>query len=164
MTKTILAFIAVLGAGSGAVAASAAPAPSTASAVRALETARDVGRPYDIERDRHRGRGVWEVDVAPRTELTISADGKRIVRRRAIERSDDAARVGDAKIGLAAAVRSAQRRASGRLSEAELDREHGRLLWTATFERGETETETETEVDVDAATGAVLRVHTERDD
>jgi uncharacterized membrane protein YkoI len=166
-----------LAAGAAAIVGIAAvPGPATSSptateaahgvsaAVRALHTARDSGRPYDLERDRHRGRRVWEVDVTSRSgppkELKISADGKRVVHRKTIHDSDDAARVRDAKVGFATAVRTAAKRASGRLTEAELDREHGRLVWSATFERGATETD----VDVDARTGKVVRVRSEHDD
>ena len=53
-----------------------------------------------------------------------------------------------------------RRARQGRLSEAELDRERGRLVWSVTFERGATETE----VEVDARTGKVVRVQSERDD
>lgn len=134
------------------------------AAVRAVHTARESGRPYDLERDRFRGDRVWEIDVSPRSgaprELKISADGRRVVDRKRTDRSDDAARVRDVKVGFAKALRKAATRAEGRLTDAELDREHGRLVWSATFERGATETD----VDVDARTGAVVRVRTEHDD
>ena len=134
------------------------------AAVRAVHTARDSGRPYDLERDRFRGNPVWEVDVSRRSgsprELKISADGRRVVHRKRTDWSDDAERVRDVKIGFAKALRTAATRANGRLTDAELDREQGRLVWSATFERGATETE----VDVDAMTGAVVRVRSEHDD
>jgi hypothetical protein len=137
---------------------------NVAPAVRAVQTARESGRPYDLERDRYHGNRVWEVDVSRRSgaprELKISADGRRVVHRKRTDWSDDAERVRDVKIGFTKALRTAATRADGRLTDAELDREQGRLVWSATFERGATETE----VDVDATTGAVVRVRTEHDD
>jgi uncharacterized membrane protein YkoI len=168
-TPAFLSAVAILGASAVAVPAMSAPSSSSSAtgvsaAVRALHTARDTGRPYDLERDRYRGRRVWEVDVAPRSgaakELKISANGKRVVHRKTVRDSADARRVRKAKVSFAAALRTAAKRASGRLTEAELDRERGRLVWSATFERGNIETD----VDVDAKTGKVVRVHSEHDD
>ena len=168
-TPAIVGAVAVLGATAVAVPAISSPAASSSasgvsSAVRALHTARDSGRPYDLERDRYRGRGVWEVDVAPSSgspkQLKITRNGKRVVHKKRIHDSRDAARVRNVKVGFARALRTAAKHASGRLTEAELDREHGRLVWSATFERGDIETD----VDVDANTGKVVRVHSEHDD
>jgi uncharacterized membrane protein YkoI len=159
MTKKIVAIAtatAIAVAGGVAVASAAKPAPGTGSALRALDTASDVGRPYDLERERRK----WEIDVTPHTELTISSGGRRIVGRKSAGASDDASRARDASVSMAAAVRTADRRATGRLEGAELDRERGRLVWSVDFERGSLETE----VEVDAKSGDVVRVTKERDD
>ena len=63
-----------------------------------------------------------------------------------------------ARISLARAIRIADRRATGRLDEAEIDREDGRLVWELQFERGDLETD----VTVHARSGRVLEV--DRDD
>jgi uncharacterized membrane protein YkoI len=177
ITRPLAIVVAVAALGAAGVitfAESQAASPSaraasagTGSAVKALRTAAKAaaGRPYDLERDRHRGRRVWEVDVAKRagraSELVISADGTRVVKRHRTHRSDDAAKARRASIGLAKALRTASRRASGTLTEADIDRTRGgRLVWSVTFERGQIETE----VDVDARSGKVVRVQTEHDD
>jgi len=176
MTKHIAiattAILGTLGAGGAAIAIAAsnpgadASATGVGNAVKAARTAagEGSGRPYDIERDRQRGNAVWEVDVTSgsgrSTELVVSADGKKIVRRGTSRRSDDANLAGDAKVSLATALRTAGGRASGKLEDADIDREGGRLVWTATFERRGSETE----VLVNAKTGKVVDVITERED
>jgi uncharacterized membrane protein YkoI len=138
------------------------------SARRAVSTAHEAvrhGRPYDLERDRHRGAAVWEVKVATRSgrpyELLVSDNGRKIVdRRRDDDRSDDARRARHAKVGLRRALGIASRHSSAPLSDAEIDRHRGRIVWTASFERGRTETE----VIVDARTGRVLDVRHETDE
>ncbi|HWK27382.1 MAG TPA: PepSY domain-containing protein [Solirubrobacter sp.] len=143
--------LAILAAGAVALPATAHAASSSSSdAARAVETAsRGVNaKPYDLDRERNR----WEVQFADGTERHVSLDGRRVLRTR---RDDDrSSRVSQAKIGLADAIRRAARRASGTVTEADLDRERGKLVWSVTFERGDRETE----VDVDIRSGRVLRV------
>ncbi len=107
---------------------------------------------------------MWEIDVVSGSgrakELHVSADGTKIVRTGKARRSDDAALARQATVSLATALRTADGRASGSLDGAEIDREAGRLVWTASFERRGSETE----VEVDAKSGKVLDVRTERED
>jgi uncharacterized membrane protein YkoI len=145
----------VLGAESDAAASG-----SAADARKAIATARAAtgGAPaYDIESERRRGASVWEVKVATgggtAVEVDVSADGRRVVHRHSLAKRDSEARlVGSAKVSLAAAVRIADAHATGPLDEAELDREHGKLVWSVSFGSGAAEVE----VEVDAASGAVL--------
>jgi uncharacterized membrane protein YkoI len=134
-------------------------------AVRTARRAAGYGRPYDIERDRHRGARVWEVKVASGTarpyEILVSRNGRKVIgRHRDDHRSDDARKAQRAKIGLSRALRIAGRHGSGAFTDAEIDRHRGRLVWTATFERGRTETE----VALDASTGRVVDVRRDTDD
>lgn len=132
-------------------------------AVRALKTAgKQVknGRPYDLESDRFRGKSVWEVKVASGRsrpyEFYISANGKTIVRRsRERKLGDDVPKVLQAKVTLARALRTAAKHAGGgRLSEGEIDRDRGKIVWTVTFERSG---DAEVEVILDAKTGRLIR-------
>lgn len=159
--------------GSASVSATAHAAASTtrvSAARRALATARKAvrhGRPYDLERDRFRGKSVWEVNVASGSqrpyEVLVSANGRKVVHRhRDDHRSDDATKGRHAKVGFRRALRIAARRGSGALSEAEIDRDRsGRIVWTATFKRSGG---AETEVAVDARTAKVVSVRHESDD
>jgi uncharacterized membrane protein YkoI len=143
----------------------AAPAGGAAEARQAIGTARAAthGAPaYDIESERRRGASVWEVKLATgggrAVEVDVSADGRRVVHRHALAKRDDEARlVGSAKVTLAAALRTADAHASGPFDEAELDREHGSLVWSVSFGTGADEVE----IEVDARSGAV--VGTDRD-
>lgn len=160
------------GSESGATAGPAAAAPAGASsartsqAVRAIRTAdRQVsrGRPYDLETERYRGRRVWEVKVAAGKRrpyrFYVSADGRTIVRRSRARRDDDARRARKAKTSLGRALRTADRRAAGRLDEAEIDRTRaGTIVWSVTFERSR---DRDTEVTINARTGNVIRVETD---
>lgn len=150
--------------GSGTAARTAAS--DVRAAVLALRTAeRRVrnGAPYDLESDRYRGLRVWEIDVAvPRErphELLVSLDGRRVVRHSRKRPSVDAVRAQQATVRLAEALRTAARRAEGRLVEAEIDRlRGGRIVWKVTFERSGGR---ELEVSVDARTGRVVRLESD---
>ncbi len=146
----------------------AASATRVDRAVRALHTARRKvarGRPYDLESERYRGEQVWEIKVAKGQrrphKLYVSADGRTIRRHtRARHRGDDAPKALKARVSLARALRTADKRTTGRLSEAEIDRtRQGTVVWTATFERSG---DRETEVTIDAKSGKVTRI--EHDD
>lgn len=151
-----------------AAASTAAPTPAASAsqidqAVRSAERRVPNGKAYDIETDRLRGKPVWEVKVARGTtrayELDVSADGRKVLRRRAKTVDDDVRKLRDAKVGLAKALRTAARRAKGAaFDSAEIDRSGGRLVWEATFKAPG---DRELEVDVDARTGKVLRVRTD---
>jgi uncharacterized membrane protein YkoI len=148
-------------ASSGDAHASAAAVAAPARAVRTAGRAAG-GRPYSIDRERIRGATAWEVDVArasgPSRELHISGDGRRVLRRRTERRTADANRARRVRIGLAAALRTAARRANGTLDGADIDRERGVTVWSVIFTRRGNETE----VYVNARTGRVVRV--EHDD
>ncbi len=159
----------VAGGATGAALALADDDASTSAAragdaVKAVRTAGAEGRAFDVESDRHRGKRVWEVDVIAGSgraqEIRVSADGSKILHRGKARRSDDARDASQATVSLATALKTADGRASGGLDGAEIDREAGRLVWTASFERRGSETE----VDVDAKSGKVLDVRTERED
>lgn len=148
-------------------ASSSASASGLAPARRAVRTAeRKVrrGDAYDIERDRLRGRRVWEVKVARGSsrpyELDVRADGRKVLRqRRRSKVGDDVHKVGQARVSLNRALKIAGRRArGGRFDEAEIDRWRGRIVWEATFERSR---DREVEVKVDARNGRVLAVTTD---
>lgn len=163
-SEAAAAHSAASGVATEAVAARSAASARVSNAVRAVRTAgRHVrhGKPYDVESERFRGRRVWEIKVASGRrnphELLVSAGGRRVVRHtRGHKLGDDAPKALRAEVGLARALRTADRRAGGRFSEAEIDRARGgAIVWTATFER---RGDAETEVVIDAATGEVLRV------
>ena len=147
----------------GGFAAPAASAQSVDAAVRALRTAESDagGRAYSIDRERFRGAAAWEVEVARPSgrspELTISNDGRRVLRRSTTRRTADTDRGRRAQVRLTTALRTAARRAGGTLDEADVDRFRGRTVWSVTFRRGGTETE----VYVDATNGNVVRVETD---
>lgn len=143
--------------------ASASQIDQAVRAIRSAERRVPNGKAYDIETDRLRGKPVWEVKVARGTtrayELDVSADGRKVLRRRAKTVDDDVRKLRDAKVGLAKALRTAARRAKGAaFDSAEIDRSGGRLVWEATFKAPG---DRELEVDVDARTGKVLRVRTD---
>lgn len=153
----------------GAVTGPNALTPTALAAVRALHTAaRELpgGRPYDLEADDARDQRVWEIKVALEggdpQELVVSANGRQVVERSDQERDDDTDLALEAEVTLAAALQSADRQAGGHLSQAEIDRDGGTLVWKATFD--ETARQLEHEVFVDATTGEVVRVETEQDD
>ncbi len=168
-----LALVATAAWGSPAeLGVSARPAPATAEAVpsrlaqarRAVRTAERAvqgGRAYDIESDLLRGVRVWEVKVAQGAvrphEIDVSADGRRILRRQRRARVDlDARRVAQAKVTLGSALTIAGARArTGTFDEAEIEREHGRLVWEVVFEHSGGR---EVEIKVDALTGKVVSV------
>lgn len=140
----------------------------TRDAVRALGTAAMAvpnGRPYDLEGDDHRGERAWEIKVASGNdrphELMVSADGRRILEHDRKDGDDDAAKVLSAEVTLAEALQIADRRVSGNLDEAEIDRERGTVIWTVKFD--EAAQDREHEVIVDAATGEVIAVETDED-
>jgi uncharacterized membrane protein YkoI len=153
-----------------------APAPTGATAdaaasrvsraVRALKTARERvshGRPYDLETERYKGNPVWEVKVASGNQrphkLYVAANGKKVVRSiRAKRIGDDAPKVLGAKVSLTKAIRTADKRAGGRFSEAEIDRtDGGTIVWQVTFKRSG---ERETEVIVNAKSGKAIGTET----
>lgn len=138
------------------------------SAGRAVKTAGKKvshGRPYDVERDRYKGKQVWEIKVAAGkgrpTELDVSANGRKVVRRSRHKRDDDVAKALKAKVSLAKALRTAGKRAKGRFSEGEIDRKGGKIVWTASFKQSGG---AEKEVIIDARTGKVIKTKTEDDD
>ena len=131
-------------------------------AVRALRTAGERvsrGRPYDLETERYKGKRVWEVKVASGNQrpykFHVAAHGEKVVRStRANQVGDDARTARRAKVSLARALRTADKRAGGRFSEAEIDRtDGGTLVWQVTFERRGGR---ETEVIINAKTGRVI--------
>lgn len=143
----LVASVAVAGGGAVAMTANAA---SSADAVRAVKTAsRGIAhKAYEVDRERNH----WEVKFADGTERHVTLNGRRVTKTR---QDDDRSRaVRNAQVSLVTALRTAARRADGRLEDAEIDRERGRLVWSVNFERGDTETE----VEVDAKTGRVVRV------
>lgn len=158
-------FTAASAAGPASSSATAhASAANVDSAVRAVRTARRAvgGRPYDIERERLRGKRVWEVKLAraagrPR-EVLVSANGRRVLRRETTGRSDEAREARRAKVGMIAAILKAARRANGRLEDAEIDDHRGHVVWAVSFESRRSETDVYIRVD----TGAVVGV--DRDD
>lgn len=144
----------------GAPAAGPATSPSVTQAIRAVTTAeRRVprGRAYEVEAEHFRGKRVWEVKVAlsqqrPYT-FYVSANGQTILRTSRARRFDgDARRALGARVTIARALRIADARATGRLSEAGIDRHRGTLVWEVSFERPEVE------VIVNAGTAQVIRV------
>jgi uncharacterized membrane protein YkoI len=135
--------------------------------MRAVVTARRHGRhgiPYDLETGRFRGRGVWEIKVAKRHvrpyELAIGAHGRRVRHASRHKRDDDVRKALKARTGLRRALRAGDRRARGRLDEAEIDRYRGMVVWTVTFQRGQRETE----VISNARTGKVIAVRHEQEE
>jgi uncharacterized membrane protein YkoI len=73
---------------------------------------------------------------------------------RANQVGDDARTARRAKVSLARALRTADKRAGGRFSEAEIDRtDGGTIVWQVTFERRGGR---ETEVIINAKTGRVI--------
>ena len=88
----------------------------------------------------------------------MTLDGRRVT---ATKRNDDRSRAAaSTRVSLATALRTAAPRAQGTLSDADLDRERGTLVWSVNFEASG---DRETEVEIDARTGKVLRV-TQDDD
>lgn len=141
-----------------------ASAVNVRPAIRAIRTARRAvgGRPYDIERERFRGRRVWEVKLVraagrPR-EVLVSANGRRVLLRDTTGRSDEAGLARGARVGLVAAIRKAALRANGRFEDAEIDDHRGRVVWAVSFESRRFETDIYIRID----NGAIVGV--DRDD
>jgi len=140
----------------GGIVATTASAASSTDAVRAVQTAsKGVShKAYELDRERNR----WEVTFADGTQRHVTLDGRRVT---ATKRDDDrSAAAASARVSLATALRTAAPRANGTLTDADLDRERGALVWSVNFEASG---DRETEVEVDARTGKVLRV-TQDDD
>lgn len=175
VTGTLLLGLMVAAADGASPDSANPPSPDTAStaasgkastAIRAVKTAtRRVGkgRPYDLETERFRGKRVWEVKVAVGRkrphELLVRRDGRRVVRHRRIRRDRDARLARRAKVSLIRAVRTADRRVSGRFDEAGIDRSRRRLVWEVSFDLSANR---DVEVTVNARNGRIIRV--ERDD
>jgi uncharacterized membrane protein YkoI len=156
MKKIALLAAAAAAVGGGIAVTTTATAASSTDAVRAVRTAsKGIGhKAYELDRERKH----WEVKFADGTERHVTLDGRRVT---ATKRDDDRSRaVASTRVSLATALRTAARRADGTLSEADLDRERGKLVWSVSFEGAG---DRETEVDVDARSGKVLRV-TQDDD
>ena len=128
------------------------------NALRAISTARATapGRAYDIESERRGRAAFWEVKVstaAGAVEVIVSGNGRKALSHRSLARPDKEARwVRSTPVSLATAVRTAAGEAAGRFDEAELDREDGRLVWSASFGSGPSEIE----IEVDAQSGRVV--------
>ncbi len=142
--------------GGGVAVATTATAASSTDAVRAVHTAsKGVShKAYELDRERNR----WEVTFADGTQRHVTLDGRRVT---STKRDDDRSRAAaSARVSLATALRTAAPRANGTLSDADLDRERGTLVWSINFEASG---DRETEVEVDARSGKVVRV-TQDDD
>jgi uncharacterized membrane protein YkoI len=153
--KKIALLVAAGAATAGIVATGTATAASSTDAVRAVQTASKgtSHKAYELDRERNR----WEVTFADGTQKLVSLDGRRVTGSKRDDRSSAAA---SARVSLATALRTAAPRANGTLTDADLDRERGTLVWSVNFEASG---DRETEVEVDARTGKVLRV-TQDDD
>lgn len=142
-----------------ASSAASAKAPAAIRAVRTATRRVGKGRPYDLERERFRGKRVWEVKVAVGRkrphEILVRRDGRRVVRHHRIRRDRDARLARRAKVSLIRAVRKADRRVSGRFDEAGIDRSRGRLVWEVNFNLSR---HREAEVTVNARNGRIIRV------
>ncbi|MCO5314870.1 MAG: PepSY domain-containing protein [Solirubrobacterales bacterium] len=138
--------------------------PQARRAVRTAESAVGAGMAFDLERDRHRGARVWEVEVdsghARPIEVLVSRDGRTVVRKKKTGPSDDVRKVRRAKVSLDSALGKANPHADGRLTEADIDRHRGKLVWEVNFRDGKVETE----VKIDAASGGLVGVDRELDD
>ena len=156
MKKIALLAAGAAAVGGGVAVATTATAASSTNAVRAVHTAsKGVShKAYELDRERNR----WEVKFADGTERHVTLDGRRVT---ATKRDDDRSRAAaSTRVSLATALRTAAPRAQGTLSDADLDRERGTLVWSVNFEASG---DRETEVEIDARTGKVLRV-TQDDD
>lgn len=135
-------------------------------AIRALNTVNDRfkdGTPYDLEETTEGGTAGWEIKVAFKTgkplEFIVTRNGNRIVNQRKHKHDDDVDKANQATVKLTSALATSGKKVRGNLDEAEIDREGGRIVWTATFKDGSIEHETF----VDANNGKLLRVKTEND-
>lgn len=155
--------VALASAGSAQVSA-ASHVPQAQRAVRTAEAAVGAGKAFDLERDRHRGARVWEVEVdsgqVRPIEVLVSQDGDTVVRTKRTGRSDDVRKVRQASITLDRALAEAESHGDGALTEADIDRHRGRLVWEVNFENGRIETE----VKINARTGDLVGVDRETDD
>jgi len=145
-----IAFVVAAGAVT-VVTGTAVAASSSTDAVRAVQTAsKGVShKAYELDRERNR----WEVTFADGTQRHVTLDGRRVT---ATKRDDDrSAAAASARVSLATALRTAAPRANGTLTDADLDRERGTLVWSVNIEAAG---DRETEVEVDARSGKVLRV------
>lgn len=142
----LIAAGAAVAAGGGAAVAVTANAASSTDAVRAVQTASrgSAHKAYELDRERTH----WEVKFANGVEKRVTLDGRRVTSTRTDD--DRSSRAASARVSLATALRTAAPRASGTLTDAELDSEGGALVWNVAFG--------ETEVDVDARSGKVVRV------
>jgi uncharacterized membrane protein YkoI len=155
MKKIALLAAGAAAVGGGAAVATTATAASSTDAVRAVQTAsKGVShKAYELDRERNR----WEVTFADGTQRHVTLDGRRVT---ATKRDDRSSAAASARVSLATALRTAAPRANGTLTDADLDRERGTLVWSVNFEASG---DRETEVEVDARSGKVLRV-TQDDD
>jgi uncharacterized membrane protein YkoI len=162
--------------GGAASATSSAPSSSSMApaagisqrdkhAIRALRTAAGKvpdGRAYDLETEHYQGTNVWDVKVASDHnkpyELYVSSDGRNVVHQSRHKSDDDTTKALKATIKFSDALKKAANREHGRLSEAEIDRDRGRIVWTATFTGSNGG---EHEVIINAKNGKILRVKTE---
>ena len=151
MKKIALLAAGAAAVGGGVAVATTATAASSTNAVRAVQTAsKGVShKAYELDRERNH----WEVTFADGTQRHVSLDGRRVT---ATKRDDDrSSAAASARVSLATALRTAAPRASGTLTDADLDRERGTLVWSVNIEAAG---DRETEVEVDARSGKVLRV------
>lgn len=135
-------------------------------AIKALNTVNDRfkdGTPYDLEETTRGGSPAWEIKVAFKTgkplEFIVTRSGNRIINQSKHKHDDDVDKANQATVKLTSALALSGRKVNGNLDEAEIDREGGRIVWTATFKDGSTEHETF----VDAKSGKLVRVKSEND-
>lgn len=134
----------------------------TDRAVRASRTAAKAvpnGAAYELSYDEDDGR--WNVNVVGRgrrtTEFEINRAGKRILDRQQDDDGGDAdpRRARSAKVSMAAAIRTAHSRGTGRIDDVAIERRKGVTTWKVSFENGDDD---EIHVYVSASSANVVAV------
>jgi uncharacterized membrane protein YkoI len=141
--------------------AAAAEAAGVEAGVRALQTAARAvpqGKAFDLDDETRGGQRLWEVKVASgrrQFDLTVAADGSKVLDRREDPTPDDDVRkLGSVRVDAARALRLAARRQPGQVTDVDLDTtDAGTVVWEVDVRQADGARAT---VSIHARTGKVI--------
>lgn len=116
------------------------------------------GTVTEVELEHEHGTAVYELEVITKDakyKVDIDPDsGKVINDRKGHDDPDDRAKAEEAKLSITEAIQIAEKEGNGKVTEIDLDRERGGLIYEAEVQASDGK---EYDVEVDANTGDVIR-------
>lgn len=131
---------------------------STEEAIQ-IALAQHDGTVTEAELDRNdNGQVVYELDVITKDakyEIDIDPDSGKVIKdRKEQDDPEDRARADEAKLSITEALQIAEKEVGGNVTEIDLDRVHGELIYEVEVE---TKSGKEYDLDIDAKTGDIIR-------